>query len=319
MKKLPRKFRTLPTPMAGLALGVASLGWCMENAFPLYGWGQTVGAVIAACLLLLLCTRFAWHFDTLMADLKHPVLGSIVPTFAMCLMVLSAALGLCCPMTGAVLWCVAIAIHFFALSVFTFHRLKEPHLTAMVPSWFIPPVGLVVADVSFPGIAELLPLAQIILFVGIVSYAILLPLMLYRLIFRPEVPQGAKPTIAIMAAPASLTLAGYLTIVEEPNLLLCAILLGIAVFMTVGIYFAFWSLLRLQFSPGYAAFTFPMAIGATALYKSAAAISVWPAAAEYVQTLRIMAHFELAVAFLVIVYVFVLYMKNFRNFLYRGE
>ena len=37
--------------------------------------------------------------------------------------------------------------------------------------------------------------------------------------------------------------------------------------MTLAIYFCFWKLLRLQFSPGYAAFTFPMAIGATALYK----------------------------------------------------
>ena len=45
-KKLHYKVRGLPTPLAGLALGIASLGWCLENALPLAGWGQTPGAVI---------------------------------------------------------------------------------------------------------------------------------------------------------------------------------------------------------------------------------------------------------------------------------
>ena len=34
-KKLHYKVRGLPTPLAGLALGIASLGWCLENALPL--------------------------------------------------------------------------------------------------------------------------------------------------------------------------------------------------------------------------------------------------------------------------------------------
>ena len=60
MRLFHRRFRSLPTPMAGLALGVASLGWCMENALPLHGYGQIVGAVIASCLLGLLVVRFIW-------------------------------------------------------------------------------------------------------------------------------------------------------------------------------------------------------------------------------------------------------------------
>ena len=87
--------------------------------------------------------------------------------------------------------------------------------------------------------------------------------------------------------------------------------------MTLTIYFAFWHLLRLQFSPGYAAFTFPMAIGATALYKSANAISHFSAAADYVSWLRWLAHGELLIASVVIFYVFSLYMKNFKYFLKR--
>ncbi len=314
-RKLHFKFRGLPTPMAGLALGVASLGWCMENALPLHGFGQLTGAVIASCLLMLLVVRFAFHADTLVNDLRHPVAGSIVPTFAMAVMVISRALHDFVPNFSVVLWCLAVAAHLVALVAFIIYRSREAVMGNMVPSWFIPPVGIIVADVSFPGTPALEWLADALLVIGMSAYAVMLPMMIYRFIFHPEVPNAAKPTIAIMAAPASLSLAGYLTVVEEPSLLLVAILLGIALLMTLAIYFCFWKLLRLQFSPGYAAFTFPMAIGATALYKVSNLVNSIPGGQEYAMQLRIMAHVELIIAALVISYVFVLYMKNLKVFM----
>lgn len=314
-RQLHFKFRGLPTPMAGLALGVASLGWCMENALPLQGFGQLTGAVIASCLLMLLVVRFAFHADTLVNDLRHPVLGSIVPTFAMAVMVISRALHDFVPTFSIVLWCLAVAAHLAALVAFLGYRSREAVMGNMVPSWFIPPVGIIVADVSFPGIPSLEWLADGLLIIGMSAYAVMLPMMMYRFIFHPEVPNAAKPTIAIMAAPASLSLAGYLTVIQEPSLLLVAILLGIALLMTIAIYFCFFKLLRLQFSPGYAAYTFPMAIGATALYKTANLVASFEGGAHYAEQIRMIAHAELIVATLVIGYVFVLYMVNLKTFM----
>lgn len=73
----------------------------------------------------------------------------------------------------------------------------------------------------------------------------MLPMMIYRFIFTHEIPDAAKPTLAIMAAPASLSLAGYLTVVSEPSPVIVALLFGIAVLMTAIIYLAFTRLLRL--------------------------------------------------------------------------
>lgn len=314
-KKLHYKVRGLPTPLAGLALGIASLGWCLENALPLAGWGQTTGAVIGLVMLGFLVLRFTAHHDTLWADLKHPVVGSIVPTFAMCLMVISKTAGHWMPEAGVVLWCAAVLLHLAALGIFVVNRLQEPRLELMVPSWFVPPIGIVVADVTFPEVAVLLPFAKILFWMGAAAYAVLLPLMIYRLFFLPEVPNGAKPTIAILAAPASLLLAGYLTVEKDPSLLLVALLFGIAILMTVVIYFAFWRLLRLQFSPGYAAFTFPMAIGATALYKLSNLVAGFPGALHYAHQIRFLAHVEVTVAAVVILYVAALYAKNLRGML----
>ncbi len=324
IRNWPERFRTLPTPMAGLALGVASVLWCADGATGAGGALQLAGAFVAACLLALLLVRALFHFDTILSDVRHPVAGSILPTFAMCLMVISASLSRLSPAAGRILWCIAVALHLLILAGFLFSRVRsalkgDRAMDAMVPSWFIPPVGIVVADVTFPGDGALLPVALGCLWLGLACYAVLLPVMLCRLCLGPEIAAGARPTLAIMAAPASLSLAGYLTVVEAPNLLLCAVLLGIALLMTTSIYFAFWHLLRLKFSPGYAAFTFPMAIGATALYKSAAALERLGAAEAdgYATTLRLLAHGELIVALVVIAYVFALYAKNFPLFLKR--
>ncbi|WP_288637169.1 TDT family transporter [uncultured Oxalobacter sp.] len=307
---LNKKVRGLPTPVAGLALGIGSMGWCLENVLPLHGAGQNIGALIAAILLGVMIVRFILHPDTLGEDLKHPVIGSIVPTFAMAIMVISKALGNYFPQAGQLLWLGAVGIHIVALSIFIYYRAKDLKMHHMVPSWFVPPVGIIVADVTWPGLGYS-KFALILLAIGMLSYLIMLPLMVYRLIFRGEVPDSAKPTIAIMAAPASLSLAGYLTVVKEPSLLICSVLLGIALLMTLVIYFAFFHLMRLPFSPGYSAFTFPMAIGATALYKMANLVSQYPQASEYASQLHILALGQAVIATAIIGYVSIRFIHNY--------
>lgn len=316
--QFPQRLRSLPTPIGGLALGIASVSWCADGVLGLGGLLQSLGALVAAGLLALLAARAFLHFDTILADVRHPVAGSILPTAAMCLMVLSRAVGRFSPGAGEALWFFAVALHIVVLLGFTFFRLREANFEAMVPSWFIPPVGIIVADVTFPGVTALLPLAQGCLFVGLTSYAVMLPVMLCRLILGSRIAEGVRPTLAILAAPASLSLAGYLTVAEKPDLLLATLLLGIALLMTLVIYFAFWNLLRLRFSPGYAAYTFPMAIGATALYRFSDVFASVPEIAEHVGFLRALAHVELSVALIVITYVFVLYVKHLPKLLVKA-
>ncbi len=305
-----RSLAAAPTPMAGLALGIASLGWCWENAGQFDGRLQLLGAAIAAVLLLVLTFKFLIHPRLLWQDLAHPVVGSVVPTYAMGTMVVSKAVGLLAPTLGQGLWLFAVVVHLVFLATFVWHRAKAFEIHHMVPSWFVPPVGIIVADVAYPG-GPFASLATGLLWFGMACYGLMLPLMLYRLIFSHEVPDAAKPTIAILAAPASLSLAGYLTVSQDPSLLLVAVLLGIAVLMTGIIYLAFIKLLRLPFSPGYAAFTFPLVIGATALFKVSHLLSQWSQAARYAEQLHQLAYLELGVATLVVGYVALRYLMFF--------
>ncbi|WP_226911382.1 TDT family transporter [Gallaecimonas mangrovi] len=298
MRNLTR-FAGAPTPMAGLALGIGSLGWCWENTGLFDGRAQALGAVIAGVLLLVLVVKFVLHPHLLKDDLAHPVVGSVVPTFAMATMVVSKAIA---GHVGDGLWLFAVVLHLLFLATFTWHRLKDFKLHHMVPSWFVPPVGIIVADVASPG-GVFTPLAHGLLWFGIICYGVMLPVMLFRLIFSEDVPDAAKPTIAILAAPASLSLAGYLTVVPSPSPVLVAVLLGIAVLMTAIIYLAFVKLLRLPFSPGYAAFTFPLVIGSTALFKTSHLFAKWGVDATSVAQLRGLADVELLVATIIVGYV----------------
>lgn len=308
-----KKLAAAPTPMAGLALGIASLGWSCENIGGLQGWAQLGGAAIGAVLLLILTVKFILHPRLLRQDLAHPVVGSVAPTYAMATMVVSKALEPYAPGLGEGLWLFAVVLHLLFLATFCWHRAREFELHHMVPSWFVPPVGIIVAAVACPD-GRMLPLAQALQGFGMACYVVMLPLMLYRLIFSHEVPDAAKPTIAILAAPASLSLAGYLTVYDAPSPVLVALLFGIAVLMTGIIWLAFFRLLRLPFSPGYAAFTFPMVIGATALFKLAKLMGSQGVAEAYVTQVHSLAVIELVVAFVIVSYVALRYLFFFKPY-----
>ncbi len=310
---LKTRLNAFPSPAGGLALGIASLSWAWETQIPSGGAIQTAGALIAAAIAALLTLKFILHPRTLLAELAHPVVGSVIPTLAMAAMVISVSLGKVSPGAAGILWLAAIAAHLGFLALFTLHRLREPRLHHMVPSWFVPPIGPVVAVLSTPD-AAFLPISQALLWFGIAAYAVMLPLMLHRLIFAAEVPAPAKPTIAILAAPPNLCLAGYLTFPAEPNLLLVVVLLGLGSLMALVVYVAFWELLRLPFSPGYAAFTFPTVIAATASFKAAAFLERHCIAADTVAAIRHWGTLELAVATAVVSYVALRYALHYGRF-----
>lgn len=317
-KHLSHRASRLPSPMAGLALAIASLGWAWESMLPtMDGRGQIISAAIAAILLSSLVIKFVLHPKILHEELTHPLIGSVIPTFAMALMVISNSIGQYSAATGQIIWLLAILIHLIFLSMFVFYRAVDFKLEHMLPSWFIPPIGIIVAAVSFPSHAESAAqnfqwIAEGILNFGILCYLIMLPIMLYRLIFCAPITDAAKPTIAILAAPASLSLAGYLTITTQPSIVVVALLLSIAVLMTSVIYLAFFHLLRLPFSPGYAAFTFPMVIGATALFKTNYWLTETYGMNQFTSLIEQAAKGELFIATAVVIYVAYRYLSHYR-------
>ncbi|WP_216636431.1 TDT family transporter [Endozoicomonas ascidiicola] len=301
------RLRKVPTPLGGLALAIASLGALWAFVLPDFGYLLKLpSAIIAGLMVLAVVLKFVSNPDLFRDDLSHPVLSSVLPTCAMATMMVAQALLSHMPAFAKALWLVAVFAHILLFIGFVLQRVKDFQLQHMVPSWFVPPVGIIVAAVSSTGMGYE-TLVSVLFTFGLTCYFIKLPVMFYRLIFKEAIPDAALPTFAIMAAPASLSLAGYLTISDRPSYLLIAILLPLAIFMTGLVYIAFIRLLRLPFSPGYASFTFPMVIGSTALYKSADLLGK-QGYQKLCDIINQLAGFELLIATVIVVYVAMRYL-----------
>ncbi|GAM55879.1 tellurite resistance protein [Vibrio ishigakensis] len=136
----------------------------------------------------------------------------------------------------------------------------------IVPSWFLYPVGVISSTLAGSGLGHI-TFSQNMANLCIAIYFVMLPVVLYRLVFLGKLPRRARPTLAIMAAPINLTLAAYLVNFPEPDPILAGALAGIAITMTVLVFLCYFNLLRLNFQPSIAAVTFPSVISAIAMSR----------------------------------------------------
>jgi tellurite resistance protein TehA-like permease len=286
----------IPAPITGLGLGLASLGTVMTMFFPTAG---TILKYMACMVALIYFLKVLLHPKAFLNDLKHPVFSSIVPTFSMTLMILSTFIAQWSKQIGEYIWLIAIVLHALLFINFITLVLKDKKFSNIIPSYFIPPVGIAVACVSgkmfnYP------QLCQAILYFGLGSYLITLILVMIR-IFKEEIPKPKQTTIAIMAAPASLCLASYLTISNNPSPTLLYILVPLSIVMTLYVYFKIPNLLKIPFNPGYSALTFPLVISAIAMLKFATYLAnssnSW---APYVKQFGVI---ELGIAIAMVMYV----------------
>lgn len=258
---MKENIKNFPVGLTGVALGTATLGAAWGNLN--VNWVSIITLSIALIYFFAIILRNIFHYNVFKDELKHHVLGSYVPTMAMAMMVFSGVLVKENEFLGRALWLFAIGVHLVCLFIFAYHRLRNFKMEHIVPSWFVPPIGIVVACVNasnmgFP------TLATTIWWIATPAYFVMLAFMIYRLAFYTYTQ---VETFGIMAAPASLCFAGYLTIEPNPNTFICHILLTLAILMTAVLYIAFFHLLNKKFNPGFAAFTFPLAIGTVALQK----------------------------------------------------
>lgn len=298
-----QRIRYAPTPMAALSLGIASLGRDWEAVMHSGGYLSGVCALVSLLLLSTLTLKFLMFKTSLLDDLSHPVSGSVLPTFAMSIMLIADEIAQVVGALGEGLWLLGFSLHLLFLVSFIKHRSAQFELNQLMPSWFVPPVGISIAALSCPDQSLYREIAHISLYFALYAYLILLPFVLYRLIFMEAIADIDKPALAILAAPASLVLASYLTFITSPSVIVIAVLSGIALLMTATVYVAFLQLLRMNFSANFAAFTFPSAISAAATFE----VFNWMQANNIEQLYQLhvysLAMFELMIATVIILYV----------------
>lgn len=258
-----------PSPAAGLALGSSSLGVTWHTFYHnIYtNWVMYILMAFAILLLLPIVIKYIFSPAKLVSDITHPVVGSVLPTITMTIFVISHAAGLLNSLTGTILWWIALVVHALFLISFVIARVINFKLSDMVPSWFVPPTGIVVAAITLPAGALYTTIGQIICVIGVILYLIMIPTMIFRLVLGEIVPEGIRPTIAILAATPALIVTALLTVFPHPDMVLTLCFQGVALLLALATYVMLIHLLRLPFAPSFSAFTFPLVICGTASLK----------------------------------------------------
>ena len=202
-----------------------------------------------------------------------------------------------CQVIGAVLMCIAVAAQLFFIVYFLImlskHRWNED---SMYGSWLVPTVGPITACTFASRFNELvLPFGffQAIWFAAFATYVVLFVFVTYALLFKKQPDKEKFPSIAVYFAPANLTLAGFLQTFAIPSVVkytdsgyqmpveiqafigndykfinvMLILLTCMAFTYTILLwFFTVRIFLNNKFAYIFASLTFPLAIGASAMF-----------------------------------------------------
>lgn len=294
--------KKLPLPISGLILGLTVLGNLVQSYGEVF---RTIFGAIAGIMLILFIAKLVIFPQQTKEDLNNPVVASAFPTFSMALMLLSTYLKPHAPTLAAAMWLGGLVLHLLLIIWFTMKYALKFKLAQFFPSWFIVYVGIAIASITAPAY-NMASVGQIAFWFGLATYPILLLLFLKRIIKVKEIPEQAMPTLTILAAPASLLLAGYLRAFTEKNMLLVYLLMALSFVFYVAVLTMLPKLLRLKFYPSYSAFTFPLIISGVAM-KQANAFLI--DANLVIPLLKYLVYFQELVAVIITLYVLLKYVR----------
>lgn len=264
MKNFIAKTKNMPIAVVPTMVGAATLS---NMYLPLgFTWIRHITMISATLVLLAYLLKIVCHFETVKTEYSNTVPASLYAGIPMVIMILGSYYFDFNNAFGKALWIIGLAIHAIHILVFTYRNvIKNFNKDTFVPSWFVTYNGIMVS-VVIGGVMNEPTIGKIVVYYGIAALVIIMPFMIYRLATYPINPPVFL-TQAIVLAPSSLCVVGYLNFIKEPNAL---VVYGLYFVVLCSLGFVLYKMpqfLKVPFNPGFAALTFPMAIGIVASVK----------------------------------------------------
>lgn len=292
--------RKLPIPVAALFLALAATGNLVASYGSIY---RNIFGIIAGIFFILLLIKIIKYPRKIAEELKNPVVASVFPAFSMGIMLIATYVKPLVPALGFILWIVGLVLHIILILSFSRKFLVGFDIKKVFPSWYIVYVGIVCASVTAPAF-DMPHIGRIVFWFGFICYLILLPIVLYRVLKVKGIPEPASPTLVILAAPASLCLAGYMNSFQDKNLPIVWLLLVLSQLTLLYVLTQLPRLLKLPFYPSYSAFTFPLVIsGISIKLTNGFLMNI----GKEISLLKYLVKFEEILAVVIVLYVLVRY------------
>ncbi|MEE0901737.1 MAG: TDT family transporter [Methanobrevibacter sp.] len=295
--------KNIPIPISGLILALLSLGNLTQDIHPCL---RVIFGGIGLIFLILIILKLIFHTDLIKEDFENPVIASSSGTFSMSLMILSTYIITFNPSIAYGVWIIGIALHILLMIYFTYHFIvRNFNISNVYPTYWIVFVGITMGAIT-SGVHGATPIGFIFFIIGFIAMVITLPLVIYRYIRYPEVPDGNKPLICIFTAVLSILIVGYLNSASGISLEFITVLY---IFACIFYVFALWKFIEyrdLDFYPSFAAFTFPFVISALATKGVLSKIG-----SNLI--LNSILEIEIAIAAIIVVYILIRYSIFLKN------
>lgn len=258
--------KAVPIPLLPTFVGLATL----SNVYNGLGYifMRHIVMILSMLVLALYLSKVVCHMDTVKKEYQATVPASLYAGITMLTMIIGSYLFDYNQLIGKGLWFTGLILHAIHIVIFTYRNVfKNFVMDVFVPSWFVTYNGILVSTVV--GVPMNEPeIAKIVVYYGIAVFLLIIPFMIYRLI-KFDIKDAMYHTQAIILAPSSLCLVGYLNFIKEPNQV---VVYGLYISVLLSLAFVLYKLpkfLSFDFNPGFAGLTFPMAIGIVASTKMA--------------------------------------------------
>ena len=294
--------KSLPTPIAGLALGSVALGNLLQ---PYSSSLQLLFNLLSLIIIVLLTIKFTLGYDKLKKEMENPVIATVLATYPMSIMLLASFSKKYIGLLSIPVWIIGIFLDFCVVcyAIYNF-IIKERNINKIYPTWFITFVGPAVVTVTAINY-DLETLGLVYFYFSFINYLILLPFVLYRVYKYKHYKDGDYPTIAVFSAPGGLLLASYMVGVTQKSNIILAILIPLTILLFIFVLIQLPYLLKRKFYPSFSAFTFPLVICAIAFQKT----GIYYQIAEF-SILNILIHLSELLAIIIVIYVWYGFIKD---------
>lgn len=291
--------KNIPIPICGLILALLSLGNLTQDIHPYlrYFFGG-----IGLIFLILIILKILFYPKSIKEDFKNPIIVSSSGTFSMSLMLLSTYVIQFNSTLAYALWICGIALHILLMIYFTYHFIVHNFdISNVYPSYWIVFVGITMGAIT-SNVHEIEEIGFIFFIIGFIAMLTTSPLIIYRYIKKPDVPEVNKPLICIFTALLSILIVGYLNSAQNISVEFITILYAFACIIYIFALSKFIEYRNLDFYPSFAAFTFPFVISALATKGVLTKIG-------YGTILNPILKIETAIAILIVLYILIRYSK----------
>lgn len=286
-----------PVALFSSVMGMSGLAIAWQKAHAVLGAPAVVGdavRLIATVLFLFLAATYAmkWlrHAAAAGAEARHPVRINFLSTIPIGMLLLASAWLDDAPHAATAVWGAGAALQLALTLRVIGSWIHHTHydIKHVNPAWFIPVVGNVIVPIAGAKIGAI-EVSWFFFSIGIVFWAVLLTIVMYRLFFHEALPPRMMPTLFILLAPPSVGFLAWTALTGHVDAF-GRVLFYTALFLSLVLASNALRFARLPFFVSSWAYSFPLAALTTAtivMYQQTGATALSVIAVGLLATLSV--------------------------------